>query len=191
MRGVEAAFQGLQPITFFDHFAGEALIFGDLGPGIIGQRRLFFSRPHIGPDDAALFDRRIGGDADFRAKFPWLVHLFGAIPVDVELPAMIDAAQAVFFIAAKPQRGQAVGAIFFDHANAAIGRPERDQVFAKQAHADGRTVVFRQFPGQQRRHPIAAQGLAHRRAGADPGDAFIVFAAQHGIFLTNDVLHLI
>ena len=87
---------------------------------------------------------RIGGDADLVLEVVLLrlVHHVDAGAGDVELPAVIDAAQAAFLVAPEVQRGATVRAEFVDQADAAFAVAERDQVLAEQADADRRTVGF-------------------------------------------------
>jgi hypothetical protein len=66
-----------------------------------------------------------------------------------------------------------MGAERADERGHAVRIPERHQIFAEQAHADRRAVAIGQFFGQQRRQPVAAEQLAHRGAGADPGQALV------------------
>ena len=107
------------------------------------------------------------------------VHHVGAGAGDVELPAVIDAAQTAFLVAAEEQRRAAVRAEFVDQADAALGVTERDEVLAEQADADRRTVGFGDLARQGRGNPVAAEGVAHRRALADTGDEFVFLARQH------------
>ena len=62
------------------------------------------------------------------------------VAVYVHLPAVVQAAQAAVFIAAKHQRYAAVRAVLVHHANAAIGIPEHHQLFTKNLRLDGCAV---------------------------------------------------
>ena len=104
-------------------------------------------------------------------------------PVDVELPAVIDAAQAAFLVAPEIQRDAAMRAEFLDQADAALGVAERDEVLAEQADAHRRAVGLGDLARKQRGDPVAAHRVAHRRARADAGDEFVLLARQHGAFL--------
>ena len=94
--------------------------------------------------------------------------------VAVELPAVIDAAQPALFVAAEEHRRAAMRTVRGDEADDAVRIAKRDQVFAEQAHARGRTVAFGHFFREQRREPVAAEQVAHRRAGSDSGEAFVI-----------------
>ncbi len=55
----------------------------------------------------------------------------------------------------------------------AVAKPE--ELFAEQLHPHRLAVGLGQFAGHQRRDPVAAQHLAHRRSWPDAGDQFVVF----------------
>ena len=163
------------------HLADGAMRLGRLHPVEPGQRGLPALGAHIGPDDAALLVGGIGLHLDLVAELARLVHLLDALAGDVVFPAVIDAAQPVLLVAAEPQRRAAMRAELVDHADLAVGGAEGDEVLAQEPHADRRAIRLRQLPRQQRRNPIAAHGLAHRRPGADPGQTLVLFARQHGL----------
>ena len=106
------------PTLFFrptlDNLRHVAMRRRHLGPGEFGRRRDLVGRSQIGPDDAAQFDGRIGDDVDVLLELVLrrLVELVEAMAFDVELPAVIDAAQTAFLVAAKKQRHPAVRAEF-------------------------------------------------------------------------------
>ena len=138
--------------------------------------------PHVGPDDAAQFHGRVGGGGHLGREIAVgrLVHHVGALAVDVELPAVIDAAQAAFFVAPQPQRRQPVGAQFLQQADASVGVAEGDQLLAQQLDANRLAVGFGQFPRQQSGHPVAAHQLAHGGTGADLGQRDVISLRNHG-----------
>ena len=179
--GVDAAFQGLQPVAFLDVFGDMAVGFRHGGPLEFGRGRHMFRRAHIGPDDAAEFQGGVGGGGHFGGEVAvgGLVHHIYALAVDVEFPAVIDAAESAFLVAAQPEGGQAVGAEFLQEADASLGVAESDQLLAQQLEAHGVAVRFRQFPGQQGGHPVAAHQVAHSGAGADAGQGDVVGLRNH------------
>jgi len=59
-----------------------------------------------------------------------LVHLVDADAGDIEFPAVINAAQTAFLVAAKEQGGSAVRAILVQQADAAFRVPKGNEVFA-------------------------------------------------------------
>ena len=108
-----------------------------------------------------------------------LVQLIEAIAFDVELPAVIDAAQPAFLVAPEKQRHAAVRAEFVDEADAAVAVAERDEVLAQQLHPDRRAVGLGDLARQAGRDPIPPHRIAHRGARSDAGDQFVFFRWQH------------
>src|SRR6266403_5190066 len=96
------------------------------------------ARTHIGPDHPAHLGRRIGGQVNLVAELLGLVHLIETIAVDVELPAMIDAAQAGFLVASEPQRGAAMRAELVDQTDAALAVTKADQALAQKPNTNRR-----------------------------------------------------
>src|SRR5439155_206073 len=74
----------------------------------------------------------VGGCADLRLEvaFRRLRRHVEALAGDVELPAVVDAAEAFFFIAAEEERRTPMGAGVLDESGGAGGRPKGDQVLA-------------------------------------------------------------
>ena len=67
MRGVDAAFERLQPVALFPHLRHVAVGFRHLRPFEGRRRRHLVARPHIGPDRprrSRSSDRRSGGPCD-------------------------------------------------------------------------------------------------------------------------------
>ena len=120
-------------------------------------------------------------DFVFEVIFFRLVHHVDAGAFDVELPAVIDAAQPAFLVTAEIEAGEAVRTQLIQQADAALAVPEGHQILAQKADAGGRAIRAGDFAGEQRRHPIAPQRVAHRRAWSDPGDDFVFFFRQHGL----------
>jgi len=178
VRRVDAAFQRLQPIALLDHLGDVAIGFRRLRPSEFRQRRDLLGRAHIRPHDAAQLAGRIRGDADLvlEVVFLRLVHHVDAGAGHVELPAVIDAAQAAFLVASEIERDATMRAELLDQADAALGVAERDQVLAEQAGARRRAVGFGDLAREQRGDPIPAHGVAHRGALSHPGDKFVLFA---------------
>ena len=182
MRGVDRAFQRLHPVAVLP-LLGDVAVRGRHQRHLQrGQFRHRIRRAHIGPDHVAPFAHRIGLDADQVLGIE--IGIGGrhvdAAAVGVELPAVIDAADAAFLVAAEPEIGAAVRAMLIDDADHAPAVAERQQLLAHHDDLLRRPVGFRQFLGQQHRHPEAAQQLAHRRAGAAFGQELVVFCAEHG-----------
>jgi hypothetical protein len=94
----------------------------------------------------------------------------------VELPAVIDAAQAAFLVARQGQRCLAVRAALVDDAHAAVRRAKGDEVDAQQAHAE-RPPPGLELAGRDGGQPVVLPDhLAHRRAVLDAGQQVVVFA---------------
>ena len=134
MRGIDLAFEDLRPIA-------RHMDFHDRHLGIRGrrerrrfERRHGVGRAHVGPDEAAGLTRRIGlvldlvGDAGCRR----LRRHLQDVAVDVDLPAVIEAAQPAFLVAAEHKRGAAVRAVLVEHAEPAVAVAKRHQVLAEQ-----------------------------------------------------------
>src|ERR1700752_1787705 len=129
-RGVETAFEGLQPIALLDDLGHMPVCLRHLSPGELWSGRHALGRPEIGPHDPAELDRRIGGDVDLVAKLVLfgLVELVDASAGDIELPAVVRAAQPAFLVAAKKQRGAAVWTIFVQYPDAARCVAKGDEI---------------------------------------------------------------
>ena len=90
-----------------------------------------------------------------------LGHHFQHIAQHVELPAVVQAAQATIFVTAVHQRCPAVRAVLIHHTNATFVVAEHDQVFAQNAGLDRRAVRFADFFNQANRGPVLAHQLPH------------------------------
>src|SRR5689334_9170413 len=100
-----------------------------------------------------------------------------AIALGVEEPAVIGAAQAVSFRNAVFEGHAAMRAAIVDEPIFAAFAAEERQIFAEDAHALHR--LLRQLGLGADRLPVAAQKLAHRRAGADMGETIILRLRRH------------
>ena len=88
-------------------------------------------------------DRRSMRTLCLNCVFLRLVQHVDAVAVDVELPAVIDAAQPAFLVAPEEQRGAAMRAVFVDQTDAALAVAERHEVLAEQPDAHRRTIRLR------------------------------------------------
>src|SRR3981081_1852133 len=104
-----------------------------------------------------------------------LVQLVDAGAGPVELPAVIDAAQAALLVAPKIERYAAMRAIFLDEADAPLGVAEGDELLPHQFDAHRRTVRLADLTRQAGRAPIPPPRIAHRRCGAGAGYQFVFF----------------
>ena len=128
MRGVDRAFQRLHPVAVLPFLRDVAMRGRHQRHFQIRQVGHCIRRAHIGPDHVAPFAHRIGLDADqvLCIEIGIRGRHVDAAAVGVELPAVIDAADAAFLVAAKPEIGAAMRTILVDHADHAPcsrGRP--------------------------------------------------------------------
>ena len=124
-------------------------------------------RAHIDPDHAAQLVGRIRLDADafLEVAVGRLAGHVDALAGGVELPAVVDAAQAALLVATEEQRRAAVRTERADHADLAVGVAEGDQVFAQGARAN--RVAVRLAAARPRAAP-AARNAARTRPSASP-----------------------
>jgi hypothetical protein len=181
MRGVDLAFQRLQPVAFLDAHRHMQLLGGHQVPLQLRKRRRVNLRPHPGPQHAVALAHGVGLDLHVAAhrRAGRLGGDVQALAVDVELPAVVDAAQPVLLVAREDHGGGTVRAGMVHQADTAAGVAEGDEVLAQQAHAV-RLAVGHHVGTAQERDPVQAHQRAHRRAGPDPHQALVVFAGKHG-----------
>jgi hypothetical protein len=144
------------------------------------ERRLLLLGADVGPDQAAGFAGRIGRRLDVGAETR--IAVIGRVlhtAVHAELPAVIEATDAVVLDTAEHQRGAPVQAELVEQADAAAAVAERDEAFAEQTHVQRRAVGMRQLRRGADRHPVAAHHASHRRSGADAREQFIFLGADH------------
>ena len=79
----------------------------------------------------------------------------------------------------EPATRPPVGAVLGEEPDAAVRRPEHDEVLAQQAHAYGIAVGVRHLGTQHDGHPVLPHQVAHRHTGADPAQRFVVLCTQH------------
>jgi hypothetical protein len=178
VRGVETAFEPLQPVTLLNDLADVPVRLGRLCPGEFRQRRDLLGRTQIGPDEAAQFAGRIGSQVHLALElvFLRLVQLVDAAAVDSEFPTVINATQPALLVAPKKQRGAAMWTKFVEEPNPAVAVAERDEILAQQPDAHWRAVGLGDLARQQRRDPIATHRLAHRCPGAGAGQKLVFLA---------------
>jgi hypothetical protein len=107
--------------------------------------------------------------------------------VHVELPAVIDTAQAALLVAAEEQPRPAVRAAGVNDADLAIRVAEGHEVFTEHAQAHWRAIRLRQFLGQQHWVPEAADQLAHGRTRAGSRQEFVVAKIEHSTPPTSQI----
>src|SRR5690606_29785274 len=138
VRWVVVALHGLEVVALQPELAHVAVAGWQLEPVELGERGLLLRRAHVGPDDVGGFDAGVAGDLDLVAVGValggrWEVD---ALTEDVELPAVVDAAQAVFFVAAEEEGRAAVRAVRIQESGAALGVTEGDELLAQDGDAD-------------------------------------------------------
>ena len=171
VRGVNAPLHGLQVTGILKALGDEHMAVWQGAPLQFGRLGHFVGRPHVGPDDAAALHAGVAFDVHVRTGFGvgGDVH---TLAIAVELDAVVGAADAVFFVAAKVKRHTSVRTKLADHAGLAVGVAKRQQLFAQQLDAHLRTVGQLNFAAAQSGHPIAPHQVAHARAGTHTDQGF-------------------
>ena len=177
---IDADLEGLQPVAVDQALEREGMAVGR-DEAVEGRQRRRRARAHIGEQDAALLDDRIGLLLDVGAEVA-VVRLgrrLEALAVHVEQPAVKRAAQAAILEPAVGEVGAAMRTVAAYQAIAATIVPEDHQILAEQADRFDRPVAV-QLRDQGRRLPIAPHQVAGRRARAGARDEIVLFLAQHG-----------
>ena len=103
------------------------------------------------------------------------------IAFGIELPAVIEAAQAAFLVAAEGERSLAVRTGLAEQAELAVAVAERDELLAeKLQRCTGAPSGVATCSDRQRRHPVAAHQPAHRRIALDATQQLVFRLRQHG-----------
>src|SRR5262249_48280280 len=129
--GVDRALQDLEVIAL--HLRGPGLAGGDHVRFERGQGWGGSTRAEGGPHDPAAFLGWIGDGLDFafEVTLGWFVGHVETVALDVELPAVIDAAQARFLVASKEETRSAVWAVVPNESDLPGSVTEGDQLFAQ------------------------------------------------------------
>ncbi len=184
VRRVDAHFKGLQPVAVPQTLEHEAVRSrrDKTVERREGRRRLSL-RAEPGEQRTRLLHQRIAALADALAQRAAhrLGRGFGALASDIELPAMKGAAQAVALVAAIGEVGATVRAVAVQQPEPPLGILEQHEVLAQQPHrldrADRHRRLQRRVELVQHGHrlPVAPQQLATGGAGADLGQALVLF----------------
>ena len=102
-----------------------------------------------------------------------------ACAVHVELPAVVDAAQAVKLVPPEEQRRPPMRAVRVDAPDPPMRVAEHDELLTHQHEAHRLAVGLRQLAGKQGGEPEPAEQFAHRLPGPNLRDHGIVFYGQH------------
>ena len=181
MNRIDGVLLALEPVAghFGEHDLAKAVFEGEGLPHRQFWRRL---RAHIGPQEACELAHRVGGGGAALAAFRFgvgdvLVGLLQALPALIELPTVIEAADALLLDRAAGQIGAAVRAMARDEPETAAEVFVERQVLAEEPHRLDRVVV--ELAGAGDRHPVAPQQIAHRRARPDAGEHVIPGGGEH------------
>ena len=181
VRGVDAAFEALHPVAVLPLLGDVAMARRHEPELDLRQLRHVFLRAHIDPDQVGPFAHRIGEQLD-RVLVRGLRRRgrqVDAVAVDIELPAVEGAAQPAILVASVIEIGAAMRTMRLDDADLSVGVAKGQQLLAQDLDLLRGPVALRQFFRQQRRHPEAAQQIAHRRAGTAARQEFVIGLAEH------------
>ena len=179
VRRIDADLQRLQPVALDQALEGEGVRAGRQEAVEVGEGGRF-AFAEIGEDDAVLHDDRIAALAHPLAEHAALG--FGrrlqALAVDVEQPAVEQAAQAAIFEAAEGEVGAAVRAVAVEQPVPAALVAEQHEILAEHAHRLGRPLGG-QFVGQGHGMPVMPHQGAALGARPDAGDQLVLLGAHH------------
>src|SRR5207253_1503010 len=89
----------------------------------------------------------------------WKIDVAG----NVDLPAVVEAAEAVLLVAAVRQRCASMRAVLVERAQAPLGVAEEHEILANEAHPQRCAVRRVDLFGEACGEPVAAHHPAHRR----------------------------
>src|SRR5262249_28162758 len=137
VRRVTFAFESLQVVAVLDRLRDIEMILRECHPFVIWQKRHAFLGAHVGKDDAPSFSARVGGVANLLVEraAARLRRSFQNSAVDVVLPAMVDATQAAFFVAAKKQGGASVRTVLSQKPHTAHAIAKGDEIFTEKSQS--------------------------------------------------------
>ena len=182
MGRIDRALHRLRPVALLQLLRDVAVALGDVRPLELRQlRQGQVGRTHVGPDVAAPRASGVGRHPDL---FPELrLRRFRghvqAVAVHVELPAVVDAAQAALLVATPVELRLPVGAAPLDQPDGAGRVAKGDELLAEHAYAHGWAVRLGQLRRDQHRRPEAPEEVAHGRPRAGAGQQLVVVGAQH------------
>ena len=144
---VERSFNRLRPVALLQFFRNVA-VGGRNQPGFErGQGGRRTARPHIRPDHLGEFTRRVSLDTHLALirGIGWHVRHLDAVTVEIEFPAVVDAANCAIFVAAEKQIRSAVRTGRLHQTDTPVAGAESDQVFVHHLDANWRAILLRQF----------------------------------------------
>jgi hypothetical protein len=181
--GVDLSFHALAPVGALQPSGDELVALGSDDPFELRHLlRHYGGGSHKDPHHATLLTGRIGHLLDPLLEMP-LRRFVGHIHArarDVELPAVVSAAEPGLLVAAEEQRSAPMRAEGTDDADPPGRVPESHQVLAEEPEPHRRPIAIRDLGRHQRWQPEPPEELTHGRSGPDLGQHVIVFDGQHG-----------
>src|SRR5215468_8128637 len=134
MRGVDVAFQRLQPVALPLPRPQLSLLRWAQHRFEHRQRRRYLALAHVNKDEPVALDDavRLGPDLLAEVMFGRNIGHVEAIAFGIEFPAVVDASQPALLVAAKEQRGATVRAAVVENPDATGAVAERDEPFAQE-----------------------------------------------------------
>ena len=186
MHRVHGVFHNLEPVAgVVVALAGDEAVAFAFPTVADGEGGDVFGRPHISENGAAEFVGGIGAVAEavFKGGAGGFARGFEDGAVDVEQPAVVAATDAALRDQPELQGCAAVGAVGFDHADAAAEIAEGHQFLAEDFEGHGGIA---QLVGVADGLPEAAQVFAAGGAGAYVGE-FLVFFGDLGVVIAAEL----
>ena len=178
---IDADLERLQPVALDHALECEGVSLGrDETVEVRELRRL--ARTHVGEQDAAPLDHRIGLLPDIGAERR-VVRLRGCLQaraVHVEQPAVERAAQAAVLQAAEGEIGAAVWAAALQEPVAPLVVLEYDEALAEQPQRLHRPISV-ELVDERGRLPVTPHQRSGCGAGPGPRDEVILLRAQHDL----------
>ncbi len=182
VHGVDAALDGLRVVVLLEVPGDVTVAVRHARPLELGHRLHVLLRAHVRPEDAAALPDGVRPQLDLvpEVAVRGLGRHVDALAVDVELPAVVGAAEAHLLVAPEEEVRVAVRAETVDQSDLPDAVPERDEPLTQQGDTDGHAVGFGDVFGEKERDPVAAHQRAHLRSGTDAGQPFVIQCTQHG-----------
>ena len=188
VQGIEHVLRALHPVgmhvTALHHlvlpFHEQQVVLGEFGDGVradIGEHK----SGHIAHGPGLLLHARL------RRAARRLARLIEATAFQIIEPAVIGAADALFFYAPVFERRAAMRALHVDHSRPAIGQPEQDKFLTQQTDL---LRLHHEMIGNGDRPPVTPEHFSARRSGPHPGQQF-VFRHVHMNLLSNALCNIL
>ncbi len=102
------------------------------------------------------------------------------VALDIELPAVEEAGEAVLYVYASSERTALVGTVGVNHAMAAACVSKENEMLVEDPEAYGGPIGLRDLVLWQDREPVPAYGVSHRGAASCPPEDG-EFLGSHGL----------